>query len=208
MEPRRLAAGQLGPLCIHALNRRSGRRPFRGRLSAGRVTDWRSAAGGMEAFAGQMDQPRATPPHPVRRRVYADRLIPRRCVRLAIAVKEGRFSNRPPAHLSRHLCAQPRAGLARQGTSKQPRNLVEEGRRGTRELAFERQKNAQWVKLNRRNLQCRPEAFPVQTAALQGWADAPSTSGRGGRCGLLAAGRTLVFSAPRTYRVPLGLSST
>lgn len=56
MEPRRLAAGQLGPLCIHALNRRSGRRPFPRSPFSERVTDWRSGAGGTEALAGQMDR--------------------------------------------------------------------------------------------------------------------------------------------------------
>ena len=60
MEPRRLAAGQLGPLCIHALNRRSGRRPFP-RPPFSRESDRLEVRGWRDGGPGGADGPRARP---------------------------------------------------------------------------------------------------------------------------------------------------
>lgn len=142
MEPRRLAAGQLGPLCIHALNRRSGRRPFP-RPPFSRESDRLEVRGWRDGGPGGADGPRAatarTPARtPAPRRGASTRTArtARRCGtrsfgppkaaagragfhlppdRLSLNYKSNNVQQVPQPStwlLSRHLCASPEADLA------------------------------------------------------------------------------------------------
>lgn len=79
MEPRRLAAGQLGPLCIHALNRRSGRRAFP-RPPFSRESDRLQVRGWRDPGPRRADGPRGQSgdPRPEPARVHAEWAAARR----------------------------------------------------------------------------------------------------------------------------------
>lgn len=82
MEPPRLAAGQLGPLCIHALNRRSGRRPFP-RPPFSRESDRLGVRGWREGGPRRADGPRVAAPRTPALRPGASTQTgsdPRRCM--------------------------------------------------------------------------------------------------------------------------------